>query len=766
LYVGGTSYVNGAQILTTATVNSFVTAGVSSITAGTGTVVTTSTGAVTVYINTATLMSNAVTATYAQSFNTSTLVAQAVSASTATYAGYAYSFNTGTLVANAVNAQTVTGGVGVYTLTAGTGTVVNTSTGAVTVWFNTATLVANSVNAITATNTTMLTDGVAQAYFAGSEYLTLNGSNVLRVLNTDQFQIALNGTPTYTLLTFSSTGTLALPVNTGTITGAMTFGDGTRQATAWNTTTVVSSATTLYNSGNQVALNSNGTMSFPNNKIDVGTSTAALWSSNQSALVWRVSGPGTAGQPLQSVVTVSSGSVTIGTATGLLAGPNTAENWVFDTFGNITFPDSTVQTTAYTGYANTATIVSAAAQPNITSVGTLTRLTVSGIVTATNFVGTLTTALQPNITSVGTLTSLTSTGTITVNYTPATTVGSAILATGSNTAGGATYFDFLKVTNTLSTATNGSKSFRISATGGLEIVRSDYGAVIFTLSDAGIVQIPQGGVAGSTATSNAINLGSQGQLYSDGNVHLHSNGGQIWINALDGSDVAVNTQVTPTAGGLQVGGALKSHSRMFDWTAMIHGSPATGGITTGTILGNASYSNSSDGVQLTPNNTNQTGVVAWNASGFDFGKDFVMEWSWFTSSSGTNPADGIWAFFGGSSSGGANQPQYVNSGSIALRYLTFTNLKTQWYNNGSTTGNAVNFRAGVTYQGEWMTSRFMVRSVGSKRYAYVYTGVSGVCDNAIDITGWSPGGTWIGVGASTGGNSAGQLCCHVSLEYL
>jgi collagen type VII alpha len=287
-----------------------------------------------------------------------------------------------------------------------------------------------------------------------------------------------------------------------------------------------------------------------------------------------------------------------------------------------------------------------------------------------------------------------------------------------------------------------------------------------TVTLNGITQIPLANVTGSTATNNAINLWNQGQIFSDGNLHIHSNSGQIWINALDGSDVAVNTQVSPTAGGLQVGGPLKSHSRAFDWTAMIHGSPATGGITTGTILGNASYSNAGDGVQLTSNTTNQTGVVAWNVSGFDFGKDFVMEWSWFTSNSGTNPADGIWAFFGGSTNGGATQPNSLSNGAIALRYLTYTNLKTQWYNNGSTTGNAINFRAGVTYQGEWMTSRFMVRSVGSKRYAYVYTGVGGVCDNAIDITGWSPGGTWIGVGASTGGNSAGQLCCHISLDYL
>ena len=63
-----------------------------------------------------------------------------------------------------------------------------------------------------------------------------------------------------------------------------------------------------------------------------------------------------------------------------------------------------------------------AAQPNITSVGTLTSLTVSGningnlsgtTVTANSFVGTIITPAQPNITSIGTLTNLSVTGTIT-----------------------------------------------------------------------------------------------------------------------------------------------------------------------------------------------------------------------------------------------------------------------------------------------------------------------------------------------------------------
>ena len=99
------------------------------------------------------------------------------------------------------------------------------------------------------------------------------------------------------------------------------------------------------------------------------------------------------------------------------------------------------------GSATTAGTVTTAAQPNITSVGTLTGLGVNGTLTAVNITansglitGTLATAAQPNITSVGTLTSLTTT-TITSgsNSTAGTITGNWSLSTGSRL--NATYAD-------------------------------------------------------------------------------------------------------------------------------------------------------------------------------------------------------------------------------------------------------------------------------------------------------------------------------------
>ena len=97
----------------------------------------------------------------------------------------------------------------------------------------------------------------------------------------------------------------------------------------------------------------------------------------------------------------------------------------FNNFGNVRasyFLGNGSQLTSVT--ATTAGTVTTNAQPNITSVGTLTSLGVTGNITSGNanlgnlttsnyFSGVLTTAAQPNITSIGTLSSLSVTGNIT-----------------------------------------------------------------------------------------------------------------------------------------------------------------------------------------------------------------------------------------------------------------------------------------------------------------------------------------------------------------
>ena len=91
--------------------------------------------------------------------------------------------------------------------------------------------------------------------------------------------------------------------------------------------------------------------------------------------------------------------------------------------------------------SNVANTVADAAQPNITSVGTLTSLAVTGNATAGNvyansgtigaslLTGTLTTAAQPNVTSLGTLTSVGITGNATAGnvYANSGTIGASLL---------------------------------------------------------------------------------------------------------------------------------------------------------------------------------------------------------------------------------------------------------------------------------------------------------------------------------------------------
>jgi hypothetical protein len=112
-------------------------------------------------LNTTTLVVGyAVTASYALTFNTTTLVLQAT---TATYAGYAYSFNTNTLVTTATSAA--------YAYSFNTNTLVTTATSAAYAYaFNTNTLVTTAVTAyglgpgiITISNTTPSTTSTSGA---------------------------------------------------------------------------------------------------------------------------------------------------------------------------------------------------------------------------------------------------------------------------------------------------------------------------------------------------------------------------------------------------------------------------------------------------------------------------------------------------------------------------------------------------------------------------------------------------------------------------
>jgi hypothetical protein len=125
-------------------------------------------------------------------------------------------------------------------------------------------------------------------------------------------------------------------------------------------------------SGGTWAFNNDGTMTFPNNIINSNTNPITLWSTDSSSLLWRSPTGGGPSVPVQTIVSAENGNATISVATGTLM-IQSIKTWTFDSDGNTTFPDNTVQTTAYPG--------------------TSTSFSVSGNVTGGNVIGTTSVAI-------------------------------------------------------------------------------------------------------------------------------------------------------------------------------------------------------------------------------------------------------------------------------------------------------------------------------------------------------------------------------------
>lgn len=107
--------------------------------------------------------------------------------------------------------------------------------------------------------------------------------------------------------------------------------------------------------------------------------------------------------------------------------------------GSGNYSNTNVASYLATHTGNISGTITTAAQPNITSLGTLSSLTVTGNLTAGNLSGTLltgtiTTSAQPNITSLGTLSSLSVTGNISssANISANHFVGNGSALTGIN----------------------------------------------------------------------------------------------------------------------------------------------------------------------------------------------------------------------------------------------------------------------------------------------------------------------------------------------
>lgn len=231
--------------------------------------------------------------------------------------------------------------------------------------------------------------------------------------------------------------------------------------------------------------------------------------------------------------------------------------------------------------------------------------------------------------------------------------------------------------------------------------------------------------------------------------------------SINGKDSFVCTSSPAIVGTDSLVFGLYNTSLKLFWASGAYGNPSTGQLINATFTGApvASYSGVLDGVTLTTATNSQNGQVNWNVTGFDFTRDFELSVCFYQGSG----ADGVSFGVGGSSTftGGAGT---VNGG-LCAQYNTFTN-NDQFSINGASVGNIVAFHSGITYTNVWMTSKLIVRTFGTKRYAMLLTGNDNPMDNSYEVTSWTPGGTWIFVGGRTGGSNATHLCNAVYLSYL
>jgi hypothetical protein len=162
--------------------------------------------------------------------------------------------------------------------------------------------------------------------------------------------------------------------------------------------------------------------------------------------------------------------------------------------------------------ATTAGTVTTAAQPNITSVGTLTGLTVSSTISGSvsGTAATVTTAAQPNITSVGTLTGLTSTGIINFLGTSNVSLGSNanVKITGGSSGqylqtdgSGSLTWATVSASGSSSNITNGTSNVNIATSGGNITASVGGTANIVTITTTGLV-------LSGNLTANSLTLGT------------------------------------------------------------------------------------------------------------------------------------------------------------------------------------------------------------------------------------------------------------------
>lgn len=222
----------------------------------------------------------------------------------------------------------------------------------------------------------------------------------------------------------------------------------------------------------------------------------------------------------------------------------TSSYWVDITGPIIGSNGAAAGTTLTNGTSNISVALNGNASVNITStpnvvVWATTGEYVTGVVSASG-----------NITSAANISAgnLTSTGAIYSNYNTNTANTGSFMAAGGNTKGGTGYLDFLVAQNTSTGATNPYKWLRLNSTGGLEVINSAYTTNIFSLTDAGTLNIPgQYQVSGKQAVNGPAFRAypSVGQTITSGSLQKVNFGSETF----DTNSNFASSRFTPTVEG-------------------------------------------------------------------------------------------------------------------------------------------------------------------------------------------------------------------------
>lgn len=358
---------------------------------------------------------------------------------------------------------------------------------------------------------------------SGSNYLEII-NNVGAILSTDRaFEIRTNTDGTDRTWSFTQGGTLFFP-------------DSTAQTTAYST----NAARALFSAANASASGSGGSLSYSSG---VFTFTPALNIAGNAA-------------------TVTNGVYT----TGSYADPNWITSLAYSKLtGTPTIPTTTSELTNNSGYV-TASAIPAQFTFNVAADDSTLR-TISSEETV-KFIG-----------AGGITTSSDAEGAITITAGGTTTLGTSTLTIGGTTTGlgGLTSIDAtLSASSFFATPNSTVNLFAAAST-------VNIGKTTGTLSAQNIITIPEvASVTNNSATNKYLGIGSHGQLFDDGNFHIHTTSGAVWINSLDSGNIKLGTQYNSGSGSdVDIGKNLIVNSGSVTanaTTSFIAGSNAVSGV--------------------------------------------------------------------------------------------------------------------------------------------------------------------------------------------